>query len=99
MRLARQLAQACRSATIVPLAPSPTRFEATVAGKRPLDPAVLEYAHGFAKGAATRLNEGERPVLRASTAAGGRSWTVTVEWGTPGAAEAAATREGKRPRR
>ncbi len=96
VRLASEARAGCPEIQIEAKAPSATRFEVTFVGRQPLDRAVTSYAHGFVKGAATRLNEGNPPTVREASLEGGRGWNAVVEWAAAGpSAKGAPKREGK----
>jgi hypothetical protein len=61
---------------------SPSRCTVSIISVRPLGPALIAYAEGFVKGASMRLNEGAAPTIRERSAAGGKVWTATFDWGT-----------------
>lgn len=100
MRLVAEAARACDGMQFDARAQSAARFELSVTSKVVIDRAVIDFAHGFVKGAATRLNEGSRPTLKAAVSEGGKAWAVSVDWAPAEAGGTApATRAGKRPRR
>ena len=100
LRLAGEAAAGCPEIKIEAKAQSATRFEVALVARQPLDRAVTSYAHGFVKGAATRLNEGNPPSIREASIDGGKGWNAVVEWAGAGRApKAAPKREGKTARR
>jgi hypothetical protein len=100
VRLLNEAAAACPEIGIEGKAASAARFEMAFVARQALDRAVTAYAHGFVKGAATRLNEGSPATIREATSEGGKVWSASIDWGSAGGgARGAPTRAGRRARR
>lgn len=89
-RLAGELAAECSTLAFEVSAKSHDRFEVAIISLTPLSAAIPEFAGGFVKGAAMRLNEGDLPRIAEKFAAGHKVWSATIEWN--------AAREGSRGR-
>jgi hypothetical protein len=98
-RLVAEAAAAFPSLNLESKAASPARFEVSIVSRTPVESYQSAYAHGFAKGAAQRLNEGARPQVRESSREGGRVWTVSIEWAQGDPGELAVRGAGKTRRR
>lgn len=79
-RLANAIAAECSSLVLEGKAKSESQFELAIISLAALERSLKEFAGGFVKGAAVRLNEGDVPLIRERVTAGGKVWRATVEW-------------------
>lgn len=79
--------------------PEPDRLDFTVGSKAPLPRSFTEFALGFVRGAAVRINEGVPPTITERVEQHDRNWVVSVVWSQPEAALSNAPKGGSKTRR
>jgi hypothetical protein len=79
--------------------PAADRLDFTVGSKAPLPRSFTEFALGFVRGAAVRINEGVPPTITERVEQHDRNWVVSVVWSQPEEAGATPPKGGSKTRR
>ena len=82
-RLIEVLASAFPKMQVVSQSHAQSNFEFSIQTGPALSPASHQFAWGFLRGAATRLNEGAMPFISERFEPGHKTWVVAVDWTRP----------------